>query len=263
MKRALFACVLVCTLCLSAALAAEPAADNKGPKPGLYAWAGEINGKIPVAVWFAVEDGVVAGELTYTKTGSNKPIRLLGTLDLAGGLELREMLPDGTISGYISIGIKSNAPEGTWRGAGKMVRQGNAYDYKEGKTFPLTLRRADLPAGAKGLSADMGKVVGNYSYSYGKDQGRGASAIHALNESRVRMDFDANIAAPSYNMARVEAMDCPWKGRSFLCEIDEGCAVTVRVFDGFMVVGMEEERNCAGSFGHGAHVAGIYIKTAK
>ena len=67
-----------------------------------YQGEGAINGTIPVSLWFESRDGIISGEIVYTRTKDRTPIRILGRVQDNGLLRLREMLPDGRVSGTIT-----------------------------------------------------------------------------------------------------------------------------------------------------------------
>ena len=274
MKKTLLACVLGVSLLVAAIVdntmpfaysvaVASPAAGQESTKE-LYAWQGTINDTIPVSVWFEVKNGVAVGAITYTKTGSNKPIFLLGkTLSGKGSFYLNEVLPDGVFSGTIEGSVEGDIFSGTWTGPDTVREKGSDFVTKEGKVFPITLHKNDNTPKGHDWALNTASALGNYAYSYGKYQPHGTGAIHALDADRITIELFGSRGAPSYNMATVDALDCQRQGNSFFCDLDESCAVTVQVFNGFIKVGLVEDRNCLGYFGMGAHVEGSYIKLAQ
>ena len=258
MKKNLWVCVL--TMLVSCTFAFAP--NGFTAPAGEYAWQGTINSTIPVSVWFAIKDDLVVGELTYTKTGSNKPIRLIGKVNPDDGrLDLRERLPDGTVTGIIDGSIKKDTFEGTWTGPGKIKESGNNYERIDGKIFPVILKKSD--DASKKYTWATGNAVGKYAYSYGKHQYRGMATIHAADDTSINVEIFSVTSAPSFNQAQLDAVDCPREGNAYLCDMEANCAVTVRIFDDFISVDQVKDRYCTGYFGMNAHVTGTYIKLAQ
>ena len=146
---------IVLAFCLAVGLAvtapfisATPAnaAAHDAKKMEHYDWQGEIGGRIPVAVWFETRDGLIAGEIVYTRTKEKKPIRLLGTVS-QGQLRMQEMLPDGLVTGRITGTIKDGVFEGDWVAPGKVTKKGENFEIVDGKEFPIRLVAAPGQSG--------------------------------------------------------------------------------------------------------------------
>ncbi len=82
--------------------------------------AGTLNGKIPVQLWYQQQGAVLIGELRYTKSGSGKPIKLVGELGEYGDqsfVYLHEYADDGHQTGIWRITRETVEPyaySGTW-----------------------------------------------------------------------------------------------------------------------------------------------------
>ena len=82
--------------------------------------AGTLNGKIPVQLWYQQQGAVLIGELRYTKSGSGKPIKLVGDQGEYGDqsfIYLHEYADDGRQTGIWRITRETVEPyayAGTW-----------------------------------------------------------------------------------------------------------------------------------------------------
>ena len=73
----------------------------------------KLNGRTPVIIAFQKnEDGVVAGYIYYPRAKNPAPIMIKGIFD--GIYDLRERLPDGTTTGYLSLKCDKDQ---NWSGA--------------------------------------------------------------------------------------------------------------------------------------------------
>ena len=263
MKKTLLLVVAAClyTLCVTPALAA----DGNSDQAQRYSLQGEINAKIPVSVWFEIKDGIVAGELVYTKTGSNTPVRILGTSE-SGGANVRiyEIFPDGVITGIINGALKDGAFTGTWSGPGKMKESADGrYSFTEGKSYPILLRKSDAKPGNVAWNADSASIPGTYRYSHGKNMGQGEVVIHSVDSTAAELEIHSVTNAPAFNMADIDKRQCTIVDNAILCEADETCAFNIRIAGDFLTIDYLEGRYCVGYFGANAHVTGTYLKMAK
>jgi len=87
--------------------------------------AGTLDGKIPVALWYQQQGAVLIGELRYTKSGSGKPIKLVGDqsdYDDKPFVYLHEYTDDGHQTGIWRITRETVEPyhySGTWVSSAK------------------------------------------------------------------------------------------------------------------------------------------------
>ena len=263
MKKTLLLVVAAClyTLCATPPLAA----DGKSDQAQRYSLQGEINAKIPVSVWLEIKDGLIAGELIYTKTGSNSPVRILGTSE-SDGTELRiyEIFPDGIVTGIIDGALKDGAFAGTWSGPGKMKESADGeYSFTEGKSYPIILRKSDAKPGSVVWNADPAHIPGTYRYSHGKNMRQGEVVIHSVDNAAAELEIHSVTNAPSFNMADIDKRQCTVAGNSIICEADETCAFSIRLAGNFLTIDYLEGRYCEGYFGRNAYVTGTYLKMAK
>lgn len=234
-----------------------------------YGWQGNINNNIPVTVWFEVRDGIIAGEITYTKTGANKPIRLLGQVGNSGWA-MQEILPDGQVTGIITGKINGDVFEGHWMGPGTVKKKGSWHERVDGKTFPIRLTQISAPAKTVNWNCDPASLEGEYLYTYGIDNRKGVLSVSEAKGGSVEFNIDAHIGAPSFNLAQF-----PWgdpdiknahgalRGNRIVQEVDDTCAFEVLFFSDFAAVRYLDGKYCSGRFGAGASISGEFLKQSR
>jgi hypothetical protein len=85
---------------------------------------GTLEGNIEVELWWQVQGAVYVGEVRYPKSGSGKPIRLIGGPYDDGGVLLHELRDDGRNTGDWYLEGTPDAQgyqSGTWHGADQRV----------------------------------------------------------------------------------------------------------------------------------------------
>jgi hypothetical protein len=255
--------VLAGVCCLMLSVAAPVALAGSLEEGVTHAWQGEINGKIPVSLWLEAKGDLLTGEIVYTKTGSNKPIRLLGTRE-NDTLMVHEMLPNGTISGRIHGKAEGDTFTGKWTAPDKVTeKKDGTYSTREGKTYSITLTKSGTKPGSYSWDMDPKKVTGTYEYSYGAYQGTGKAVIYSFGGGKAEIDVNAYTGAPSFNMAELDKTQVTVQGNTITHELEETCAFTARLYNDFLVITHELEKNCSGYFGRNANLAGTYLRQAK
>ena len=229
-----------------------------------FVWQGEINGKIPISLWLEAKNDLIAGEIIYTKTGSNKPIRLLGTMEEDNTLLLYEMLPDGTISGRIQGRVEGNAFTGKWSAPDKVTEKKNgSYATKEGKTYSISLSEASTKPGSYLWEMKQQNGIGTYRYSCGNYQGSGEAIIYSFGGGKAEIGINTTIGAPSFNMADMDKTQVTVQGNTITHELADDCAFTAQIYNDFLMIKHDREKSCQGYFGRNADLAGIYLKQTK
>lgn len=258
---------LLLTFCAGGAFAASPANSGQLER---HAWQGEINNKIPVSVWFEIRGDLIVGELVYTNTKEKKPIRLLGTIGSDGNLSIREMLPDGLVSGFINGKIVGDNFEGVWKAPDKLAEKGGSYEGITGKSYPLRLSKAPLPPTSFPWEHSSNTLAGEYRYSHGKDQQYGVATLSGTEGGGMEFTITSYTAAPAYNEAYLSfSASASGEGKSrlqgnrVLYEADESCAVEILLFSDFLVTRYIERKHCSGWFGMNATIEGMFVKQNK
>ena len=244
--------------------ATERTASGTVPVAERTLWTGEINGKIPVSVWFEHKDGLATGELVYVNSKARTPFRLLGTYDTSGespSLSLKEMLPGGLVTGMISASIKDGVLEGFWMAPEKIKETGTRYTIKEMQQYPLKLTKAGTAPGSFHWEHSPESVTGRYAYTYGPHHNSGTLDITSTPDGGVSVEIHTHTAAPAFNMADVDPTPGERTGNRIVCSVDDSCAFEVLLFSDFAKVSTLKGRECDGWFGRGAYIDGDYQKS--
>lgn len=247
----------------------EAAAEqNEAANVQYYEGKGVINDKIPVAVWFDSKDGLVSGEVVYTKTKTQTPIRLLGRKEKDGSYRLYEVLPNGDISGTITGFLVHGVLSGTWVGRPRMIEQSEGrYEFKEGKEFPIRVNAVDRTHAPYKWTFDAKNASGTYAYSTGDNCDDGTVALQIQEDGSVRYRIIGLTGAPSYRTACFpedalsgETAAATLHGNRILIEEDENCAIELSLYSDFLVSRYLEGRYCQHLVGNGATAEGLFIK---
>jgi len=232
-------------------------------------WEGTLNNKIRFSMCTSLQDiesGLVMGEMQYTKGSGD--ILLLGSWK-GEHLYLKEMLPDGTVSGIMNGTVRDDVFMGEWQAPDKIVQKGDVFSAKEGKAYALQAQYLKQGCETNRVwSFDPDRVAGTYQYSYGKNSAAGTLTVRNEGNGNIAFQIDTSTGAPSFNMARVpdsDTEDGVWakghiEGNRLLYEIDENCAFSMTFFRNFVRIQHPDDRVCMGMFGMGAGVAGDFVK---
>lgn len=229
---------------------------------------GAVNGKIPVAVWFDVKNGLVYGEIVYTNTKAKKPICLLGREKEDGSLFLYEMLPNGDISGTIAGTLVNGVLSGTWHGRPQRIEKSEGeYEYKKGKTFSIVIFAAERTHAPFSWEFDAKNASGTYSYSLGDNCDDGTVFLQINNDGTVSYRLIGLTGAPYYRTACFpedalagETALAKLLGNKIRIEEDEMCAIELELYNDFLVSKYAEGKDCRYRVGNGATAEGLFLK---
>ena len=101
-----------------------------------------------------------------------------------------------------------------------------------------------------------------YTYSYGKDKGCGTLNIFSQ-DGKFMCSIDANIGAPSYNMAIVKNKPCIIENNNMYCRPDKSDRKFEIIFHDKYADVKYVSGNWRGYFGWNATIEGRYWKTVK
>lgn len=241
---------------------------NDAARVQYYEGKGVINDKIPVSIWFDIRDGLVSGEIVYTRTKAKTPIRLLGREEDDGSYRLHEMLPNGDISGTITGTLVNGILSGTWHGRLRIVEKNEGdYEYKDGKKFTIKVSVVERTHAPYNWSFDVEKASGTYAYSLGDNCDDGTVVLQASNDGTVRYRLIGLTGAPSYRMACFpeEALSgeiavANLHGNRILIEEDETCAIEILLYNDFLVSRYVDGKDCRYRVGNGATAEGLFLK---
>ena len=246
---------------------------NDAARVQYYEGKGVINDKIPVSIWFDIRDGLVSGEIVYTRTKAKIPIRLLGREEDDGSYRLHEMLPNGDISGTITGTLVNGVLSGTWHGRPRIVEKNEGgYEYKDGKKFTIKVSAVERTHAPYNWSFDVEKASGTYAYSLGDNCGDGTVVLQVSNDGTVRYRLIGLTGAPSYRMACFpeDALSgeiavanlavANLHGNRILIEEDETCAIEILLYNDFLVSRYVDGKDCRYRVGNGATAEGLFLK---
>lgn len=231
-------------------------------------WKGAINKKIHFSMWtdiYDVNSGLVTGEIQYAK--GRAPIFLIGSWK-NDTVSLKEMLPDGTISGLFDGTANYQQIKGQWRSLGKIIEKNGRFSYKEGKSYPFDAANQGQGHEPYNWVLDPNKIAGTYRYSYGNLQDEGTLVVRKEKDGRLAFQINSTTSAPSFNMAQLPSSDggeSNWaygrlNGNQLLYEVNQDCAITINFYNDFAQVQYVKDRYCRGYFGMGATVSGDFLK---
>lgn len=233
-----------------------------------YQGEGAINGTIPVSLWFESRDGIISGEIVYTRTKDRTPIRILGRVQDNGLLRLREMLPDGRVSGTITGSLVKDTLSGTWEGRPKIIEKdrGGA-EFRKGKTYPIKISRSTGTHAPFQWEANPDKASGTYAYSLGDKCDYGSVFLKVNGDGTVRYSIAALTGAPHYRTAAFpedalsgETATAGLDGNTVLIDVDEKCAIRLTLYSDFLESKYVTGRECQYNVGNGATAEGLFLK---
>ncbi|MCB0700715.1 MAG: hypothetical protein H6551_06990 [Chitinophagales bacterium] len=212
----------------------------------IHQWQGNLDGRIPVLIWYKEQQGYLFGSLYYTDQKTPKEIKLIGESDSTSH-RLLEFMPTGDITGIWQLSTSSSSAEGTW------------YAPTTDRSYNVSAMHIDSAVTISDF-ANPKNISGKYAYMYGEDRGAGSLTV-TEEKGSATLNFDNVTAAPAYNLATLETQPLPLINKTVTYSSNEfgECKFTVRFFKGFAVVRYIDGKGDCG-FGHNAHVDGIYMK---
>lgn len=219
----------------------------------VYSWAGTINNKIPVSVWYTMKDNAISGEIVYKKTG--KPIQLRGFINHQGDYEISEFQPSGNITGVITGKSKNNEFTGSWHAPGS--EQFLSIKLKPIGTVGTTLAKIDP-------TITTTNYAGTYVYE-SKDGLSGLLKIKKTSNGQYMLEIlNSTTVGQAINDATIEETPITiTNGQATYESADfEQCKFKIRFFTDFVVVNYIDNKADCG-FGRGTTVEGVYLRKAK
>lgn len=235
-------------------------------------WEGSINDKIRFSMCIVrqdIESDLIMGEMHYA-AGSGKILILGNRKDDA--LYLKEMLPDGTVSGIMDGIVQDDVYTGKWQAPDKILEKGGIFSAIKGKIYELQARHTKQGCETENIwSFDPAQVAGTYRYSYGKDSAYGTLTVRNEDNGSVAFQIHSVTGAPRFNMAKIPTSDMAeesWakghlEGNRLRYEINGSCAFSMTFFRNFVRIEHLDDRVCRGIFGMGAGVTGDFVKLQK
>ncbi|UOK42231.1 MULTISPECIES: hypothetical protein [Flavobacterium] len=219
-------------------------------------WNGTINNKIPVFIHYSLENDLVIGEITYTKTKEKKPIKLIGEYFTDNdsqdpeSLRLVEYDKNGNVTGIIVVTPNKKELNGKW------------FSPNTNQEYSLKATKNDTLQIYSNHKANPNDIYGEYSYSYGKFAYKGDLAIKK-DVNNISFNILALGKGDGPNISQIEdATINKITNNSFIYKIPdtENCSIKVTFYKDFVSV-KRLERDCEEVFAMGTYVDEVYIKT--
>ncbi len=209
---------------------------------------GTIDGKIQVKMDLHGRLSLVGGTITYKNPG--KPIMVLGSLEEDGSMFLRELQPDGLVSGVMTGKAKDGKYAGTWSSGDKELKL-------DLKSTQRSIGNQEWPYDWKGPKA------GEYGYHYpaiNGDPGAAGTVTIKERDSQYSFAIECVTGPPAYRVATVEETPVELEGGHIRYTMPEGdCQFVVHIYRGFVIVEhISGHYDCG--FGMGAGVEGEYVQ---
>lgn len=140
-------------------------------------WTGTLGDKIPVFIQYQLDNYLIIGEITFSKTKDKSPTRLLGTIEENENYRLLLFDKTGNITDIITGLPTSENFNGTWS------------LFKEDKEYSFTLLLADTSITSPDIRPIDNQIFGNYHYQYGEDGYNGDFEINKIDNNKVEFNI--------------------------------------------------------------------------
>lgn len=212
----------------------------------IYAWQGNLDGRIPVLMWYRQVDSVILGSVFYTNIKDPQPIKIIGTITDEEFL-INEFLPDGQISGYWHFTTSPDAAEGTWSSP------------TDDKQFNISMMHIDTPVSIDKIGI-IKSVAGTYTYSVGEEGPTGHLSVEHIESNKYIVNFEKVTGPPAHNIPSLTDT-VRLQGHTILYSSTEygDCSFKIHFYNGFAIVTYLNGKASCG-FGHNAFIDGIYMK---
>jgi len=251
LKIVLFFCTLLIWGCQSGN-GSKTSTASTNPNSGLHYWTGLIGKDIPVRLSYYIKDNIINGELVYTGTKKQTPIKILG-MKSDNTFMLYEFETDGHITGtWFGNDVTNTLFEGSWFSPTASTELKVHLEALDGGTFNDTAR-------------DKKAVDGMYQYMLGKEGAMGNLDVSRLGSDSVIISFSNVTDAPARNQAVMDSVHLSLKNNTavYSDSSDLGaCKFNIRFCNGYAVVDYIDGKYECG-FGNNAFVKGVYLKTGK
>lgn len=225
--------------------------SNSHSQNSIHYWSGNINSNIPIFLWIVVKDSLIQGELVYTKSKSQTPIRILGNISKEGDIQLCEYQNDGMITGVFNFTKFDNVFSGTWAST-------KTHKELEFKLFDKDTLLTNIDS-----SFEPKEIEGNYFYAYGEKGYEGGMTVTKISSDKISFDISSVTSDPSRNVASINTDTVAFHNNQFIYKISDSdsCEFRVRFFRDFLFIDYTRGYgDCNGFFGLNATVEGIFIK---
>ena len=210
-------------------------------------WSGTLNNKIPINLKYSISGEIITGEITYLKTKSKIPIKIIGTIEEDKSYRILEFENNGNISGIITGKPTEKDFSGSW------------FSPKSRKSLNLKLTNPTK----KQISLTQNVIISdaNYHYGYSEKGYQGDFEIKKLKNNKYEFSILSVTGEPSRNIAEIDETEVNIEGNSFRYKLPEekNCEFQVTFYSEFVVI-KYTKGDFEGQFGHNATIEGIYLK---
>ena len=205
---------------------------------------------IPIAMTLNKTGQNIVGSMLYKKVG--EPIKVIGTIDEAGTIQLQELIDD-QVTGSYEGQIINRIFNGIWKsGNGK-----TSFD------FALNTSSKDFSSFIKKKKDLFSQYTGLYEIKPSENQDADYHylfEIEQTGEDNIKFLFYGSRGKPSYNMGSMEG-NAVLKDKFAVYEDDDNCKFKLTFSEnGLKAEALNEEEYDCG-FGFGVYFEGDYIKT--
>ena len=217
------------------------------PEVTIEAWQGNIDGNIPVLMWYSKTKGILYGELLYTNQKEPKAIKIIGAERDGDKYRILEFMPDGMITGIWALTPQVSSVEGEW------------FSPTTRKMLGTSLMHIDTAVTIHDISTTT-TVDGVYSYLYGTDGNSGYLEVKRIDSNNIEIDFQNVTGPPAHNMAFLKDTVIISNNVAAYSNDEFGqCSFSISFYNDFAIVEYNNGKKDCG-FGHNAFVDGIYLK---
>ena len=227
----------------------EPIVSSDDDEYTYYEFKGSLEGDIPLEIHLNVFGKLIQGELFYKKVGT--PIRVMGEVGENNYWHISEYAADGNITGILSGNFKEQK-DLTW------VSPMNGKDRK----MKLTIGEESKKTAANRIFK-TDKIIGQYTYRYGKEGPIGNLVVKEAKGDSVYLDLICLTGAPGRNMATLEEATLAVKDDKISVSFGgpgeeyRNCAFDIKFYKDFVWIHYVDDRmEC--EFGYNASVVGIF-----
>lgn len=217
-------------------------------EPQQYCWKGNLNSRFNILLHYQIHDNLIVGNILYLDNQTNKPIRIIGTIEEDKNFRLLEFDRTGNITGIIK-GLPSEKEfNGSW------------FSPKTRKELSMSLKKVDTVVKIDNLEINLENIIGEYYYQYSEAGSQGNLTIKKVDQNKISFSILSVTGDPGRNIADIQT-DTVTATKDFIYKVPEtdSCEFRIRFFNEFAYINYTRGY-CNGIFGHNATVDGIFYK---
>lgn len=213
----------------------------------IEAWQGNLDGKIPVLMWYKKHNGVLRGQVFYTNQNKPQPITIIGT-ERNNKYDILEILPEGKVTGVWSITPEPSSAEGFW------------FSPEKNKSYSTSLMHIDTGVSIDDFY-DVKDVTGTYKYSLGTNRPIRHLTINNQADGKYAFEFQYATGTTAHNLASIRDTVSLQKNIATFKSNDYGkCSFTISFYQGFAIMKYANDTSHNCGIDHNAEIDGVYLK---